>query len=514
MPEALLDSVLIRLHGVHLRAGDRGASALCPAHDDTRASLSVGLSDDGSAVLLKCFAGCTFDAIVSALDLQPGDLFVNGSAPRRAHRRAPRPEPDEVIVVQGVDHWQALDEAGHTAVGIDPPNVPSDDELEMFRGSRVYLWPTTDEAHRQHLLAIGQRLRGVAAEVRLVTVPTAGPGEGADDVNPNQYLALLSAARPLAAVLSTRGGIDAADLMDSVLPPLLWVVPGLLPEGTTILAGPPKVGKSALVYQIAVEVALGGALFGQRVEPGVALYLALEDGPRRGQDRLRAVLAGRTMPHGRLQVEWGAPKIGEGLVEYLDNWLGEHSDSRLVAIDTLAKVRPPSNGKRNPYEVDVEDLGRLQDLFRDRQVSLTIAHHARKESTDDFLTSVSGTYGITGSADTIAVIRRKRLETFGTIVVTGRDVAETTLHVRFDDTLWSVAPASLPQTSFERSEVFQTIEHHGPIFATGIAQMTGLSRQSVQNMLALMLDDGALVRVTKGYQIAPQYSQPSRVEDA
>ena len=70
----------------------------------------------------------------------------------------------------------------------------------------------------------------------------------------------------------------------------------------------------------------------------------------------------------------------------------------------------------------MEDLGRLQALFRDRSVALLIVHHSRKESGNDFLASVSGTYGITGSADTTAVIRRKRLEPLGTIVVTGRDV--------------------------------------------------------------------------------------------
>jgi hypothetical protein len=33
-------------------------------------------------------------------------------------------------------------------------------------------------------------------------------------------------------------------------------------------------------------------------------------------------------------------------------------------IDTLGEVRPRSSGKRNAYEIDVEDLGRLQNLFR------------------------------------------------------------------------------------------------------------------------------------------------------
>ena len=97
---------------------------------------------------------------------------------------------------------------------------------------------------------------------------------------------------------SAGGGVDGAVLLAMDLPPLRWIVPGLLPEGTTLLAAPPKVGKSCLVYQAAIEVSLGGELFGERVASGSALYLALEDGMRRGQDRLRTALAGRTLPAG------------------------------------------------------------------------------------------------------------------------------------------------------------------------------------------------------------------------
>jgi len=48
---------------------------------------------------------------------------------------------------------------------------------------------------------------------------------------------------------------------------------------------------------------------------------------------------------------------------------------------------------------------------------------------------------ITGSADTIVVIRRKRLESFGTVLVTGRDVADAEIAVRFESMLWQAAPA-------------------------------------------------------------------------
>ena len=273
-------------------------------------------------------------------------------------------------------------------------------------------------------------------------------------------------------------------------------------KGTTILAAPPKVGKSCLVYQIGVEVAIGGALLGRPVEAGSVLYLALEDGRRRGQSRLRAALDGRTMPRGRLDVQWSSSRIGAGLEAEIDAWLDDHPDARLVAIDTLQKVRPQSNGKRGAYEVDVDDLGRLQSLFRDWPVGLLIVHHSRKEAGDDFLASVSGTYGITGSADTIAVIRRKRLEAFGSILVTGRDVPDAELSIRFDGMTWHEAPESLPAASFERQEVYQAIADRGPIFPAAIAAALDTSRQNVQNMVEGLHRSGAIARTRGGYVTA------------
>ncbi len=308
--------------------------------------------------------------------------------------------------------------------------------------------------------------------------------------------------RPTARRPAPGPGMDAADLLGVDLPPLRWIVPGLIPEGTTILAAPPKVGKSCLVYQVAVEASIGGDLLGRRVVPGSVLYLALEDGKRRGQDRLRAALAGRTMPRGRLEIRWDARDIGAGLEEDIADWLDAHADAALVAIDTLGKVRGASDGRRNAYEVDVAAMARLQDLFRDRSVALVIVHHARKESTDDFLTSVSGTYGITGSADTIVVIRRKRNETFGTLHVTGRDVPDEQITARFDDLTWTAAPGALSAASFERGEVYRVVEARGPVFAKAIADELGMERTSVQHIVAGLVEQGAVARVKGGYVAA------------
>jgi hypothetical protein len=298
-------------------------------------------------------------------------------------------------------------------------------------------------------------------------------------------------------------GMDAADLVALDLPPLRMVIPDILPEGTAIVAAPPKIGKSCLIYQVATEVALGGDLLGRRVSPGSVLYLALEDGHRRGQARLLAALAGRTMPRGRLEVRWGARHIGEGLEDDIGAWLAAHPDAAVVAIDTLQRVRPRSHGQRSAYEVDVEDLGRLQNLFRDRAVALVIVHHSRKDAGDDFLASVSGTYGLTGSADSIIVLQRKRLETFGTIRVTGRDIPDAEVSVRFDGMLWSEAPKALTAASFERLEVYRVIEERGPIFPAAIAEVSGLERTSIQHMVSALADEGAVIRQRGGYVLSP-----------
>ncbi len=67
-----LDNILQRLDAV--RANSSGHTARCPAHDDRHNSLSVAEGEDGR-VLLKCFAGCTVDAILAPIGLHPRDLF-------------------------------------------------------------------------------------------------------------------------------------------------------------------------------------------------------------------------------------------------------------------------------------------------------------------------------------------------------------------------------------------------------------------------------------------------------
>jgi hypothetical protein len=62
-----------------------------------------------------------------------------------------------------------------------------------------------------------------------------------------------------------------------------------------------------------------------------------------------------------------------------------------------------------------------------------VVHHLRKETAGDALESVSGTAGITGSADTILVLDRKPKDNFGLLYVRGRDVPENEIAMQFDE---------------------------------------------------------------------------------
>jgi hypothetical protein len=67
-------------HLQKVQRSGKGWIALCPAHDDKTASLSLQEGGDGR-VLVKCHAGCSVEAILSALGLQKRDLF---DLPKRA----------------------------------------------------------------------------------------------------------------------------------------------------------------------------------------------------------------------------------------------------------------------------------------------------------------------------------------------------------------------------------------------------------------------------------------------
>lgn len=315
---------------------------------------------------------------------------------------------------------------------------------------------------------------------------------------------------------SLLGGMQSGDWLDEqIFPEIKYTVPGIIPEGTTVFAGAPKVGKSWAVFHIGLSVAAGTHVFGC-LHPGAprpVLYLALEDGWRRLQGRARSLLPqGKGIPS-KLNV---LIEIKHGLAaETIAEWLEEHgTENPLVIIDTLGRVMPRAHAGESAYERDyraVTQFKRLADAYPGS--SIVIVHHTRKMGSDDFVDGVSGTLGITGAADTTLVLSRGRTENGGLMKVTGRDITEAEYSVdKADNGAWTLTGGSLDDArksaATERvSEgvgdrsaeiiklVADTPDGLGP---TALAQKIGITPAAAGVYLKRLADAGRLARGGRG----------------
>uniref|UniRef100_A1UHF7 AAA family ATPase n=1 Tax=Mycobacterium sp. (strain KMS) TaxID=189918 RepID=A1UHF7_MYCSK len=228
-----------------------------------------------------------------------------------------------------------------------------------------------------------------------------------------------------AETVSLLEGMVNGEWLDAqVFPPLEWAVEGIVPEGFGLLVAPPKAGKSWMVAGIGLACAIGGYAFGKiPVKQRPVLYLALEDGHRRLQDRFRTITEGDPIPAGiNVMVTARTYEIPGIIAEYLAL---HHGKQPLIILDTLGKVKPPKRPGEESYSADYAIGGRLKELIDSEPgATLLCVHHTRKAESADFVDAVSGTQGIAGSADFVLVLTRKRQDDKAVLAVTGRDVPE------------------------------------------------------------------------------------------
>jgi AAA domain/Transcriptional regulator, AbiEi antitoxin len=221
--------------------------------------------------------------------------------------------------------------------------------------------------------------------------------------------------------------------------PLRYHVPGIIPEGLTVLAGAPKVGKSWIVLGLLLAAASGGTALGaiKIGQPGDVLYVALEDGDRRMQARCRVLLGSSDDPIPE-QFEYMTVITPGQLTATLADWLQLHPKG-FVVVDTLGRIMPPAAQGQTSYERDYQVMARLKDVADAFPgAALLMNHHDRKAISADFVDSVSGTNGIAGGADTVLVLTRPREEQAGLLQVTGRDVSEDAYALTFERGVWSL----------------------------------------------------------------------------
>ena len=261
--------------------------------------------------------------------------------------------------------------------------------------------------------------------------------------------------------------ISAPELQRAQLPPVRFLVEGMLPDGTSLLTAASKIGKSWMVLDLGLCIASGGQFLGRRANQAGVLYLALEDSLHRLQDRMNKILGGKPAPE-QFYFVTEAPKLDNGLLDTLADHLTKHQDTRLIIIDTLQKVRGQALPRESGYAQDYREMETIKGFMDKRGVSVLFVHHNRKmRDDDDPFNMISGTNGIMGAADTIwTITKAKRADEEAVLHITGRDLPQSDTVIRFDKDSWTWQPMGAvdwlaeqrARLAYEGSPIVKTIK--------------------------------------------------------
>jgi hypothetical protein len=295
--------------------------------------------------------------------------------------------------------------------------------------------------------------------------------------------------------------------LDLVFSDPIWAVPGILPVGLAILGGKAKVGKSWLALQIALAVGAGGYALGEKVEDGRVCYLALEDSPRRLQERMKKMSWPRGLPVEFLTMEKFRSELG-----YLQNGGGEQLANRiynigyrLIVIDTLSRS---VSGKQNEVADMTDALSPIQIIGHQAECAiLLIDHHSKLTGHDpDAVLDILGSTAKGAVADTALGLYRERGKKGAKLQVTGRDVEERTLSLNFDPTTgaWQVeGDADEIQMTERRQEIIDAITAMGSSTVTDIANAIGQDKGNTYKRIQDLANNGLLRRLGKDKYALP-----------
>lgn len=212
---------LSKLEGVK-RDKNNQYTALCPAHDDHKPSLSV--TEKAGKILLHCFAGCNYKAILDELGLEDKDLFLNSKGPtnknilttynyfnakgnllfqvcKTSDKQFPQRRPTKsgwgwglgdtkrvlynlpevkkavkkghwIFIVEGEKDVDNLNQLGFTAT-CNPMGAGKwqDSYSETLEGANVIILPDNDDEGRRHALKVARSLEEKAILVKVLELP-------------------------------------------------------------------------------------------------------------------------------------------------------------------------------------------------------------------------------------------------------------------------------------------------------------------------------------------------------
>lgn len=259
---------------------------------------------------------------------------------------------------------------------------------------------------------------------------------------------------------------NAYDLQGMEIKPVQYVVDDILPYGLSIIASPPKTGKSWFVLDLCIAVAEGKKFLGRDTNKCEVLYFALEDSYNRLNERTSKITGGSDYPKG-LNFILECSTVSEGLEEQLDQVLTDHPNIKLIVFDTLQYIRSSKKNKNDSaYQADYNEMKAIRNIASKHNLCILLVHHSRKESNpNDPFSNISGTYGINGAMDCMITLNKEaRGDKQAKMSICGRDVEYNDFMLEFDSDrgLWKLTgTAEEYQEQKEREEY-----EHSPVVRT------------------------------------------------
>ena len=299
-------------------------------------------------------------------------------------------------------------------------------------------------------------------------------------------------------------GYDAADLVAMDLPDPTYICRPWIAEGVTLLVGRPKVGKTTMLRQLALQANVAGQFFTAPCQSTQVLFLSLEEGERLMRKKLAASDATQEMLRGiRLEFEWPQGAAG---VERLREWLQARDTTRLplIVIDSLTRFRVPPSDKGHQFTEDYNTVKILADLCKEFPgLAIVVLHHTTKAMPDDPVSAISGTYGLSAATENYLIILKQgeqfRLHAGGRLWEGDASDFELT---RGGGTWelsgeWDADANQLPPVQRKVLALLRA----GAKSNKMLAEETGQTASALSHMLASMAAKSLIVRLANGWEV-------------
>lgn len=144
--------------------------------------------------------------------------------------------------------------------------------------------------------------------------------------------------------------------------------------------------------------------------------------------------------------------IGKGLEEQIEQFKSEHSDLKVMFIDTLQMIRESND---NGYGSDYKELSVLKSLADNLEIAIVVVHHTRKCSDSDPFNMISGSTCLSGCVDgSLVLIESKRGSRKAKLFCVGRDIENAEISLQFDSDLKKWVVTDEPSAPKSKDNIF------------------------------------------------------------